>query len=115
MKNIIKEAITFDTYYEDVVAGKEKGDVITKTKDKIPEFTNFYLSNIHCSSAATAVYINGLPEMYVHHIYFDNVNLTANKGFVANYASDIDCSKLIINSSKPLFKLENTKAMKCGE
>ena len=53
--------------------------------------------------------------MYVHHIYFDNVNLTANKGFVANYASNIDCSKLTIHSNKPLFKLENTKDMKCGE
>ena len=107
MKNIEKEAISFDTYYEDVVAGRDK--VVTTAKDKIPEFTNFYFSNIICEGAATAIYMNGLPEMPVHHIYFDNVNITAKKGFVANYAQDIDCSKIKLNTTKPLYKLENTK------
>jgi len=107
MKNIVNEAILFDTYYEDVVAGKDK--VVTTARDKIPEFTNFYLSNISCNGAATAVYMNGLPEMPVHNIYFNNVNLTADKGFVANYAENIDCSKIKLNASKPLYKLENTK------
>jgi polygalacturonase len=115
MKNIAKEAISFDTYYEDVVAGKEKGDVPTKIKDKIPEFTDFYLNNINCTNAETAVYINGLEEMPVHHIYFNNVNLTAKKGFVANYASNIDCSKLTIHTTGAKYKFENTKEMECSE
>jgi len=109
MSNIINEAISFDTYYDDVVAGKDKNDVANKAKDKIPEFTNFYLSNITCEGAATAVYINGLAEMPVHHIYFDNVNITAKKGFVATYAADIDCSKIKLITNKPLYKLENIK------
>ncbi len=107
MKNIVNEAILFDTYYEDVVAGKNK--VGTTAKDKIPEFTNFYLSNITCDGAATAIYMNGLAEMPVHHIYFDKVTIKANKGFVATYAEDIDCSKIKLTTSKPLYKLENTK------
>jgi len=107
MSNIVNEAITFDTYYEDVVAGKEK--VITTAKDKIPEFTNFYLSNITCTGANTGIYMNGLPEMPVHNIHFDNVNITAKKGFIANYAEDIDCSKIKLNTNKPLYKLDNTK------
>ena len=109
MSNIINEAISFDTYYDDVVAGKDKNDVANKAKDKIPEFTNFYLSNINCEGAATAIYMNGLAEMPVHHIYFDNVNITAKKGFVATYAEDIDCSKIKLNTGKPLYKLDNTK------
>ena len=109
MNNIINAAISFDTYYDDVVAGKDKNDVANKAKDKIPEFTNFYLSNITCEGANTAIYMNGLAEMPVHHIYFDNVNITAKKGFVATYAEDIDCSKIKLNTGKPLFKLENTK------
>ena len=107
MKNIVNEAILFDTYYEDVVAGKDK--TVTTAKDKIPEFTNFYLSNITCEGAATAIYINGLPEMPVHNIHFDNVSITAKKGFVANYAENIDCLKIKLNTNKPLYKLENTK------
>lgn len=113
MQDIKNEAISFDNYYEDVVAGKEKSDVATKTKDKIPEFCNFYLSNINCSGAKTAVYMNGLLEMPVHHIYFDNVNITAQKGFIANYASDIDCGKLKITTPSKLYKLDNCKNMIC--
>jgi len=108
MSHIVNEAIAFDTYYEDLVAGKDK--VTTTAKDKIPEFTNFYFSNIKCEGAATGVYINGLAEMPVHHIHFDKVTITANKGFVAKYAADIDCSKLKLKvSDKPVYKLENTK------
>lgn len=113
MQNIKNEAISFDTYYEDVVAGKEKSEVATKTKDKIPEFCNFYLSDINCTSANTAVYMNGLLEMPVHHIYFNNVNITANKGFVANYASDIDCGKLTITTTSKPYKFENCTNMIC--
>lgn len=113
MQDIKNEAISFDTYYEDVVAGKEKSEVATKTKDKIPEFFNFYLSNINCTNANTAVYINGLLEMPVHHIFFDNVNITAQKGFVANYASDIDCGKLKIKTTSKFYKFENCKNMLC--
>ncbi|MCX6209984.1 MAG: glycoside hydrolase family 28 protein [Bacteroidetes bacterium] len=114
MKDIVKEAISFDTYYEDVVAGKEKSDIATKVKDKIPEFTNFYLSNINCANAETAVYINGLAEMPVHNIYFNNVNINASKGFIANYAKDIDCTSLKINASKPLYKFDNCSNMQCN-
>lgn len=115
MNDIVKEAISFDTYYEDVVAGKEKSETATIAKDKIPEFTNFYFKNITCTKAQTAVYINGLAEMPIHHIYFDNVTIDANRGFVANYASNIDCSQLMLNVSGALFKLENCKEMNCSE
>lgn len=108
MNNIVNEAISFDTYYEDVVAGKEKKDVETKAKDKIPEFTNFYFKNINCTNAKTAFYINGLAEMPVHHIYFTNVSLIAQVGLIAKYAADIDFSKIVFTTTgKAIDKLEN--------
>ncbi|MFX7874570.1 glycosyl hydrolase family 28 protein, partial [Acinetobacter baumannii] len=66
MKNIKNEAILFSGYYEDVPAGKEAKDVVTTAKDKVPEFTDFYIKNIKCDGAKQAVNIIGLPEMQVH-------------------------------------------------
>ena len=42
-------------------------------EDKIPEFRDFHISDLHCAGAATAISITGLPQMPVHSIWFDNV------------------------------------------
>lgn len=108
MKNIVNEAILFDTYYEDVTAGKEKGDVKTTIQDKVPEFTKFYLKNINCAGAATAIKITGLPQMPVHNIYFENMRISAKEGFVANDAKDIYLKQVSIDASKPIYKKGNS-------
>jgi YhcH/YjgK/YiaL family protein len=89
MSDIVDEAISFDTYYEDVTAGKNASEVKTTVKDKIPQFQDFYISNIYCRGAKTAIYINGLPEMPVQKIYFENMTISADKGYVQKDAKDI--------------------------
>jgi polygalacturonase len=112
MANIINEAVLFDTYYEDVPAGKEKNDVKTTITDKVPEFTKFYLKNIVCKSAARAFKITGLPQMPIHDIYFENMSITANEGFVAKDANDIFLKKVTINAPEPLYTTNNCKNIK---
>ncbi len=90
MTNILHEAISFDTYYEDITAGKDAKDVRTTVRDKTPLFTDFYLTNIFCRGAETAISITGLPEMPVQKINFDNVVISANKGYVAKDAKEIN-------------------------
>ncbi|TCJ14234.1 DUF386 family protein [Flaviaesturariibacter flavus] len=89
MSDIQKEAISFDTYYEDVVAGKEAKDVKTTATDKVPDFRDFYISNVFCRGAKTAVAITGLPYAPVQKINFNNVVIAASKGYVAKDAKDI--------------------------
>ncbi len=109
MDNIKDEAISFDTYYEDVTAGKEKGDVVTTAIDKVPEFTNFNISNISCKKAKVGLYINGLSYMPVHDIKFTNVNLTTDKSAEINYAKNITATNIIFNSKKAAFTLKNAE------
>lgn len=111
MKNIKNEAVIFTTYYEDVPAGKEAKEVKTVVKDKIPEFTEFYISNIKCEGAQTAISITGLPEMPAHHIYFSNVIISAKKGFNCVDAADIDLKKVKISTdnNEPLFTTNGCK------
>jgi YhcH/YjgK/YiaL family protein len=89
MSDIVNEAVLFDTYYEDVTAGKNASDVKTIVKDKIPVFTDFHISNVYCRGAKTAIAITGLPEMPVQKIYFENVTISADRGYEAKDAKDI--------------------------
>ena len=109
MKNIVKEAISFNTYYEDVPAGKDAKDVKTTVADKVPEFTAFHISNIKCEGAKQAFSIIGLPQQPVHHIYFENVWIKAEKGFESIDAADIELKKVIILSAKPIYKINGCK------
>ncbi|WP_460584156.1 glycoside hydrolase family 28 protein [Hymenobacter arcticus] len=90
MSNILHEAVLFDTSYEDVPAGKEKGSGLPVAATKVPDFQQFYLKNITCKGAETAIYFQGLPEQPVHDLHFDNVTITATKGVVASDIRNIE-------------------------
>jgi DNA sulfur modification protein DndE len=109
MKNIIHEAVLFNTYYEDVPAGKDIKDVKTTVADKVPEFTEFHISNIKCDGAKQAISIVGLPQQPVHHIYFENVNIKADRGFESVDAADIDLKNVTIDSHKPIYETHGCK------
>lgn len=104
MKDIIEEAVLFDTYYEDVPAGKvAKGTLrISGNNDKIPEFTDFYIKNITCKGAAAAMFFRGLPEMPVHDIHFENVTIEAKEGVSGECIKDIEFKNVkLITVEKP--------------
>ena len=109
MKNIVHEAVLFNTYYEDVPAGKDFKDVKTTVADKVPEFTEFHLSNIKCDGAKQAISIVGLPQQPVHHIYFENVNIKSDKGFESVDAADIDLKNVKIDAHKPIYETHGCK------
>ena len=108
MSNIVNEAILFDTYYEDVTAGKNAAEVKTTVKDKVPLFRDFYISNVYCRGAQTAISITGLPEMPVQKIYFNNVTISAEKGYEAKEAKDISFKN--VQLLLPGGKVENPSA-----
>jgi DNA sulfur modification protein DndE len=110
MKDIVHEAISFNTYYEDRPAGKIKSDGQLVVKDKTPHFTHFYFDSIYCNGARTAVSITGLPEMPVNDIHFKNMIISADKGFEAMDAADLLLNNVkIITSKRPLFQLNSVK------
>ena len=102
MTDIVDEAVLFDTYYEDVTAGKNVKDVKTTVRDKIPQFEDFFISNVYCRDAKTAISITGLPEMPVKKINFENVTISASQGFLQKDAKDINFKnvKLILPGGK---------------
>jgi polygalacturonase len=115
MHDIVNEAILFDTYYEDVPAGTTK-TTSTALRDKTPDFRDFHISNVYCNGAKTAISITGLPEMPVHKIYFSNITISAQNGFIATDAADLDLKKVkIITPGDPVYTLNNVKNINISE
>jgi polygalacturonase len=116
MSNIRNEAISFDTYYEDAPAGSERKNTTDAIRSKIPLFTDFYFDSIFCNGAKTAIFINGLPEMPVSKIHFNNIEISADNGFVAKDASDIDLNKIKIMVKKdPVYFFNHVKNIHINE
>jgi polygalacturonase len=93
MSDIVDEAISFDTYYEDVPAGKEK-TITAAQESKIPRFSDFYISDVYCKSAKKAIAITGLPQAPVTKIHFENMVIQADQGYENKNATEIEFKKV---------------------
>jgi DNA sulfur modification protein DndE len=106
MSNIVNEAISFDTYYEDVPAGKEKEQVRTVLRDKTPVFRDFYIDHVVCRGAATAISITGLPEMPVSKIHFSDMTIAAAKAYTSSNATEISMKDVRVITPKETVTLK---------
>ena len=107
MQKIVREAVLFDTYYQDVPAGATRKTAIPT--DKTPIFRCFRISRIDCQGAATAIAITGLPQMPVSDISFDSVTIRATKGLVATQARNISLHAVKLDTSeKPVYQTDPT-------
>jgi len=113
MKDIVNEAVLFDTYYQDAAVGKKGSD--DGAGNKIPDFRNIYISNIKCDGAQTAISITGLPEMKVKQIYFENMDITSGSGFVSKDAEDIYLKHVKIHTEEPVYKTNGCKNINITE
>ena len=109
MRDIVNEAVLFDTYYENVTAGSVKDPNKPLPADKTPEFRDFHISRIYCSGAKTAISITGLPQMPVSGIFFDTLVISANKGLIATQAKNIDLHLVqLITQEQPVYQVDPT-------
>lgn len=100
MKNMLDAAILFDTYYEDIPAGKQKpGQPRISTGGKIPEFTGFSIKNIICQGTKVAMYFRGLPEMPIHDLHFENIKISSEQGVTGEGIKKIIFKNVEINSA----------------
>jgi polygalacturonase len=107
MKDIVNEAILFDTYYE--TSGNQK-QTLQPVNEKTPRFQKFHISNITCIGAGQAVTITGLPEMPVQDIELNNITITAEKGFASTDAQNIRMNEVnIMPVRSPVYSLNNSK------
>ena len=103
MRDILNEAILFNTYYEDDAKPNTSNPVAVN--NKTPRFQDFHISNIYCNNAKAAIAITGLPEMPVNHIYLSDITISADKGFSAVDAAGIYLKNVNIFSPAPVLAI----------
>jgi polygalacturonase len=81
MKNIKQQAIVLDMQYD-----KKAPEPVS---ERTPKFRNIHLSNI-TAQTAQAIYINGLAEMPVEDVSFNDIQFDAQTGAVIREAQSIE-------------------------
>ena len=103
MKDIPGEAVTFNLYYAGVAEADKadaKEEALVPVDETTPEFRGFHFSDIICSGAKQAVYVNGLPERPLSDVSFRNCVFTAQKGVEVHYAQPILYENVTVNGKK---------------
>ena len=110
MKNIEHDAILFDMYYFTKPPAKNEKVMIPAVTDATPQFQNFYISNIVCNGAERGIFIRGLPEMSIKHIFLNDIVLKTNSGAEIIDASDVHLTnvQLLSDKTKPVIYVENS-------
>lgn len=117
MTEIPGEAILFDMYYaaKDPVRADGKENELPTIKaeplnEGTPQFKNFYIKNIVCKGAETAILIRGLPEMAIENINIENAIIESNKGLVCVEAENISLKNVtLLTKDKTVMQIQNSK------
>ncbi len=112
MINIPTQAISFNLFYGGSAPVPDPGDNSTDEKRKAlaevpvpdettPSFKNIWMKNITCNGAAKAILVEGLPEMNVINVNFENVKMKTTKGIELINAQNISFKNVVIETSDP--------------
>ncbi len=106
MRNIVNQAILFNTYYEEAERNTQTQPVTART----PIFKDFYITNIYCSGAREAVVVAGLPEMPIENVRISNAYISADRGFESDFASGFSLKNVkLVPKSGIVYALKNTE------
>ncbi|MGM9736506.1 MAG: glycoside hydrolase family 28 protein [Candidatus Cryptobacteroides sp.] len=104
MKDIPTEPLLFDLHYggksalEAVEDGASPFDVpFVPADETTPQFKDIFISDIVCSSAARAMYFNGIPEMPIENIVVKDCIISADKGADLRYSEGIVLKDVVIS------------------
>ena len=94
MKDITTDAIGFDTYYEKDSTSAVKLDPLYR----VPEFKDFFIKDICCLNAGTAIAMTGMPDHPIHNIVIENATITAKRGIHLKSVVSITFKNIIVHT-----------------
>ena len=103
MKNIKEQAIVLDLQYAKTT--------VEPVSERTPRFRNIHFSNI-TGQVNQAAYLNGLEEMPIDNITFNDINMEAKTGFSINNSSRIEFHNVQVNTEiGPAVKAERVNGL----
>jgi len=110
MRDIAREAISFNTFYDNApVSAAAVKTVLSRDPAKTPEFRDFLIQDITCIGADRAISFIGLPQHPIHQVRIERAAISARHGFSAEDAADITLSQVKMTvASGPRVTEKNT-------
>ncbi len=103
MKNIQEQAIVLDLQYAKTT--------VEPVSERTPRFRNIHFSNI-TGQVNQAAYLNGLEEMPIDNITFNDINMEAKTGFSIHNSSRIEFHNVQVNTEiGPAVKADNVNGL----
>lgn len=103
MKNIKEQGIVLDLQYAKTT--------VEPVSERTPRFRNIHFSNI-TGQVNEAAYLNGLEEMPIENITFNDINLDAKTGFNISNSNRIEFHNVQVNTEiGPSLKAQNVNSL----
>ena len=113
MKDIVSYGVIFNLYYAGVAATDMVNGIcepVVPVDETTPEFRDIHFSDIFCSSAKQAIYINGLPELPLRGLSFSNSTFNAQKGLEMHNEEGTTFDNVKINGQEVVATSPNATA-----
>lgn len=119
MTDIAGEAILFDMYYAAKDPVPQPGDKnelpVIEAKpvtEGTPQFREFYVRQVVCRGAETAILIRGLPEMNVRDVVIEDATLQSKKGLVCVEATGVQLRNVtLMPREKTVMQIQNSQQL----
>ena len=112
----VNPAVTFTCYYMNNSAGDAKASSSAQTNsaptagEEIPVYRDIHISNLTATCQKSAGVILGLPENCISNVVFENVHISAPKGFdIRNAMGIVFTNSSVTVESGPVFNAENAQ------
>jgi polygalacturonase len=97
LKNIAKQAISIDMFYD---AGNNPG-VDQSSAEGLPVFKNITIENFNCDGANAAIVLRGLPDSPIQGVTMNNVDITAKQGSTITGVQDVKSGNVSVKIAAP--------------
>ena len=111
MANIIEEGFIFTMgYVLKLLENFNQLEIGSSTDmEDIPEFKDIHINNVKCNGSKIAIKVNGLRELPIHDIHFENIEMTAEKALDLSLCKDIYFKDVIIKTKDKEYILKEER------
>ncbi|MGZ7440382.1 glycoside hydrolase family 28 protein [Paenibacillus sp. TH7-28] len=113
MSGIVHEAVSFHMFYAGVEGSEGYEEQPLPVSEETPVFRNIRLSNLVCRGAATALLVNGLPEMPLAGLTVRNFRAKSERGIILRNAADLVLDDVVLQTTEQ--EQPKVLAHRCGE
>lgn len=100
MRDIVHEGISFHLFYAGVEGSEGSDDEVYPVTEATPVFRDIAIRDVICGGAATALLVNGLPEMPLRNLRIEGLRSTSKKGMILRHADGVELTNIALRTGE---------------